>query len=165
MKEEKAPEAYKYAIEMVLNEATILWTSSSAFLIANSILVAVIANILTIKSDDFLFRINPMLVLISVSIIGIIVCVLWLFNFNRRSDYYKFRAAQVKKFEPASWELFSGIGEKFTKGEVVHLNGLHYSFGHLSRIRPRILINSFIFVFFVIYVIALIISLLTLFQS
>ena len=163
MKEEKAPEAYKYAIEMVLNEATILWSSSSAFLIANSILVAVIANILTIKSEDFLFQINPNLILLSVSIIGIIVCILWFFNFNRRSDYYKFRAAQVKKFEPPSWELFSGIGEKFTRGEVVHLNGSHFSFSLFSRIRPRILISSFISLFFIIYAVAFVISLLTFF--
>lgn len=157
-KKDEASDIYSYAFKLTLNEGSVLWNSSNGFLIANTIIVAIIANILPYIGEK-----NNPLILLGIAIIGFLISLLWFLSYRRRSDYYKFHIAQAKEVEPPSWKLLADKGERFANGEIVHIGEAHYQLGRLSRIRTNRLMTVFISIFLLAYIILCTLSLFLLF--
>lgn len=140
-------EKYKIFLNVTLNEGHVLWSFSQAFLIANTIVFAFIAQRMT--SNEF--SREPDIWTFLLSIIGLLIALLWLFSYRRRSSYYEFRAAQLREIEPDDWGLIKGKGKDFSDGEEVMVDGKRYRLGIGGRLRTRTIITFFILLFVVLY--------------
>ncbi|MBI2621546.1 MAG: hypothetical protein HYW63_02760 [Candidatus Levybacteria bacterium] len=111
-KEEMQIKQYEIALKIQQNEDSLFWQTSNIFLIANTILGSVIAVVWdkNLGSNTFL---------LILCIIGFIVSLIWLLSYQKRTNYFQFRMAQVRESEPSSWNLLNGKGKKYSEGAEV----------------------------------------------
>jgi len=85
------------------------------------------------------------------SVTGLLITLLWLSSYRRRSFYYEFRVAQLREIEPDEWGLIKGKGKNFSDGEEVMVDGKGYELDILGRLRTRTIITLFILLFVILY--------------
>ena len=152
---------FKITLEQARAEGTFLWHSFSAFLIANSILVGFIAQMLFTEKND---GSNKNIIYI-LSGVGILICVLWFGTYRRRSKNYHFRMAQARQREPEGWHLIAGDGYQFSEGEIIEIRNpenkkvewerYDRGRGFLSFFDSKICMSILISFFFVAYILIL----------
>ncbi len=140
---------YEAASSSVLNETLVLWQLSQVFLLGNTFLIGFIGIIFE--------KANDKIAIISLSIIGLSISILWFFSFVRISKYYEFKIAQAKQREPDGWMLLREDGENFSEGDSVKINDRKYSVG-LSRLSNLTIVKFLIFIFVIFYLSIILLS-------
>lgn len=144
---------YELALKNSMHEGAVLWDSSQIFLIANTIITGFITNGLFDEKKKFIYGPNPPIFVIC--ILGLIISFVWLCTYQRRSNYYKFRATQVRQREPENWNLMEGDGKNFADGDTIEIDGEKLNLGLGKYLRPNKAISILIGLFIVIYLIVI----------
>lgn len=127
-------ELYERTQETVFHEAQVLWQTSAVFLTANTILFGFIASqIFSNYNQQLLVKTNYGLM--TISILGLIICFIWFVSSRRIGHYYRFRIAQARQREPEGWNLYSGDGQNFSEGSRIKIDDEVHSleFGRLLK--------------------------------
>ena len=153
-KEDLELEKYKLLSTVVLHESKAMWETSQLFLFSNTILA-------TILGADIFGRIQhaSKIIFWLLPLLGLLISVLWFFSYNRTSRYYKFRMAQARNIEPKDFHIFEGIPNDIANGEIVHVNGKHYSVRVLGCNFRSLVIVNLIIISFIIFYLLIILSL------
>lgn len=144
---------YDLFLQFLFHEGQMAWQNFGIFLVAHTILTAEILRQLIEPSKQQ----NERIMLISL-IGGLFITILWWISYTRRSLYYEFRTAQAKSIEPKGWNLLSGDGENFSKGNIINIKNKEYCLDCLNRCifkKSRYINYSFIILFFLFYLINL----------
>lgn len=145
---------YELALKNSMHEGVVLWSSSQIFLLANTIITAFITNGLFDEQKKFISDPNPPIFVIC--LLGIIISFVWLGTYQRRSNYYKFRATQVRQREPENWNLMAGDGKNFADGDTIEICGEKLNLGFLGKaFRPNKSMPILITLFIIMYIVTI----------
>ena len=130
-----------------------LWHIFQIFILAHTIFILFLGNIiLSQKGESALDKSY----LVSVLLIGILMCFMWLGTYFRTRGYYDFRLAQASEIEPKELKLLRDRGHRFAEGECIEIEGVHFRMGFWARwLRMKWTMPVFITTFFVFYIILL----------
>ena len=146
--EKEKKEVYPYALNLVIHESDSLWQISNVFLVANSVIAAVIG--VNLFSSGY-FSIGYF----AISLIGFLLTLVWLFSIERARKYHEFRIAQAKQREPNNWVLVNGDVEEFAKGGTIEIDDKKYNVGF--GIFSNILLVRIIVIIFILFYLGIII--------
>jgi ABC-type branched-subunit amino acid transport system permease subunit len=147
---------YEIAVDRVMNEGSILWQSSQAFLLTNAVILGFISQ--SLFHNKNLVSFEPNIGIFSLAFIGLLVCILWLTSYVRRSDYYRLLITQALNSEPKEWN-FLKEGKWFSDGHDALLGEekrMHLSL--LGRLRTRYSALTLIVLFITIYILVLLVT-------
>ncbi|RJQ38963.1 hypothetical protein C4559_00035 [Candidatus Microgenomates bacterium] len=153
MKKEEA-EKYHLLFEIVLHESKAMWDTSQLFLLSNTILATIIgANLLTKSKIE---SSHDRLIFWLLSLLGFFISILWWFSYNRTSQYYKFRMAQIRELEKKNKEggldIFAGKPEEVSNGNTVEVDGKKHGVRVLGwNFRSFKIVNIIIFLFIIFF--------------
>jgi len=155
---EKA-ERYKRFLEQMRHEQNVVWHVFSVFLLPQTIFLAFLLSVSFGKEGS----VGSTLGIIVASIVGLILCVLWLVSYVQCSRSYHFRAAQARDAEPKGRNLMSGDGKKFSDGEWVEAGGKCHQIMPIAprALRVRYTVPLVIFLFMRVYAVILGITVLS----
>jgi hypothetical protein len=152
---------YDLALNNAINEGRILWQSSQAFLVANTVIAGFISQTIFNDNHELIFKSN--LGIFFLAIIGLLLTILWYGSYERRSNYYKFRVAQARQREPDNWNLVRGDGKYFSEGDTIEItvdgDKEKYNLGIFGKIAiTNIVMRIFIVIFLILFLCAIVIS-------
>jgi hypothetical protein len=116
-KNEKKIRRYESALNLLFYEGQIAWQLNIVFIALN----AGLATLTNTSLSNGICHFNGLL--LSSSIIGVLINLLWFGTFQRNNKYYNFRVAQAREIEPIEWKFLSDRGYKFSKGKKIEING------------------------------------------
>jgi hypothetical protein len=135
-------EQYKITLEFLRFEATTLWSIFSAYMVAQTIFLGCIANVLATKNS---YEINFVILLLA-GIIGIVISVLWLLTFHGNSAWYYFRMKHQAK--PAEDRYVKSIRDN--KWYLLNKKAERVSVGMKNKGAGYVMIGIFIFAYSII---------------
>lgn len=146
---------YKIAVDLLMYEGEMLWQIMNTFMVANTIYVGFVA--MSFDAELAFKACNPTYMV--VAIVGLLISFAWRGTFKRNSNYYKFRMAQVKEFEPSDTRLFGRKGYLFAEGRKVKIGRHTYQNKCLANfMRNKRAGNILIWTFIGIYLLLLLSS-------
>jgi hypothetical protein len=138
---------YAHALEQVRYEGQLLWQIFGAFLLAHTVFLAFL---LQIAFSNHGTGYQP--AVFFPGLLGFFLCLPWFASYSRSSDYYLFRMAQAKNAEPEDWNIIRGIGERFSEGSSVEIDGRSYRVNWLGRVlRTKRSVPALILAFTLVY--------------
>jgi hypothetical protein len=141
-----ATTGYDTAIKLIDDSARTIWSTYTAFMLTNTLLVSLLTLLKALQFMPF--------IAILIGGFGAVVCLLWLSVTMRNFDYYRYYFAWARKFEEDAFgesvKMVRG-GEKFAGGEPCTIATPPFRMRSGSFIRVERLIEFVIVMFFVIY--------------
>lgn len=146
---------YSGAINMASVEGRVIWSAFQTFMGANAVLVTLAGAAMKIYQDKEWL---PILM----SLFGIGVCIVWFLTLSRQFSYWSYWIAWAKHLEKKTLapdvEMFEK-GKGYGEGAVVKVAGQDKRMSWFGRVfRVQWLMSAVIFMFIVLYVFELIIS-------
>jgi hypothetical protein len=111
--DEKRIRRYENTLSLLFYEGEIAWQLNIVFIALNVGLGTLIGT----QLKDGTFRFNILFAIYS--LLGLVICILWLGTFKRNNKYYNFRMAQAREAEPQEWKLVRDRGYKFSHGQKI----------------------------------------------
>ncbi|MCE5250269.1 hypothetical protein LLG96_08620 [bacterium] len=153
---EHARVGYQVAVSLWTSESEQTWARFNVMIVANSIILAIIGLVVT--SEHAMLSISFVM-----SIVGIIMCIMWLFITKRGFDYQDYYVNSARELEERFLRHViktASRGSIFADGQSVtfELDGktTKFQMSRCSRIaRARFISIVVIFLFIIVYVLAL----------
>ncbi len=121
---------YNSLIQLTIYEGQLIWSVFSNLLAVNSFIIAFSVAILSVMGQYKLIS-------IIFSILGLVICCIWLISTKRMFSYYDFRFACLRECEK---QLFSDDkcyiekGSIFARGDTVRIDEVEKSMKGLNRL-------------------------------
>lgn len=137
---------YRFAVDLLIYEGQMLWQIITVFMLAHTILIGFIANMVASNNEDNLFPI------IIMTICGFILLFPWMGTFLRNSEYYEFRMSQAKSCEPKKRKLLRVDGENFSQHNQVVIGDKKHQIKDIGKwMKNKSAIRWLIYSFGIIY--------------
>ena len=119
MDEDKKIE-YKLLIDLYKYEGQISWQIFGIFLIANTVFISFLMR--SVFGDSKLVEVFFNLGDFISSIIGMLLCILWLACRQRNAGYHMLRLNQAKSLEDEKLKIFKGESDELAQGNQININ-------------------------------------------
>ena len=153
---EKYKIGYSGAMDMTSLEGKMIWSAFQALMGANAVVVTLVGAAMKVyQEEEWLPRVMVLF--------GICVCIIWFLTLTRQFSYYRYWIAWARELERQSLapqiEMF-GKGKEYGEGSGVNLGGQDLRMSWFGRVfRVQWLMSVVIFMFLLLYIFELILSL------
>ena len=148
-------ERYEAALQHLHFEGQLYWQIFGAFLLSNSVFMAFLLQ--AVLSADLIVAWRPGS--FAAGIVGLLICVPWTASQRRSSAYYHLRMVQARAAEPPEYVLLRDVGQRFSRGEEVEVDGTKVKVPWLGQVlRTRRAVPCLTYAFFVVYLIVVVVS-------
>jgi hypothetical protein len=127
---------YDAALSLLNMEGTRLFSTFSAFLVAEALIAGFLLNVLATDQHAWYA--------IAGAVFGLLIVLVWVAAFFRHTKSYNWRMALTRKAEPAGWGLVSGDARLFAKNKTVWIGGDDFKQRWLARLSTKATVGALI---------------------
>jgi len=107
--------AYERALSLMIHHTALLWQTFGSFLLTETVLIGFLGAAIIDKKVSQ----NGNLIIISGSVIGLIISLLWYSTFRHNSGFYELRWAQLRRIESNLNINLAREGSRFSSGDGI----------------------------------------------
>jgi hypothetical protein len=133
---EDARTGYRSALDLLVNETRDLWLRFNAMLVANSVIVAIVGQLL--QKDKLVGLQLPWWVFFILPVVGLMLCFAWAAAISRGFQYHDYYITEARRIEE---EHFAPAVRVLAKGHRLQMKGLGW---FRTRTTMRLTVGAFV---------------------